>query len=82
MKDVLLAVARKTGMLASVRSLTENFKVEDTSKLAWKFECEDEIRGTPLVQDGILYAGRTTTTCTPSMPIRAPSSGNIPPMAE
>jgi len=57
MKDVLLAVARKTGMLASVRSLTENFKVEDTSKLAWKFECEDDIRGTPLVQDGILYAG-------------------------
>ncbi len=57
MKDVLLGVARKTGMLASVRSHTEAFKVEDTSKLAWKFECEDEIRGTPLVQDGMLYTG-------------------------
>lgn len=57
MKDVLLGVARKTGMLASVRTHTESFKIEDTSKLAWKFECEDEIRGTPIVQDGVVYVG-------------------------
>ncbi len=57
MKDVLLAVARKTGMLASIRAHTEGFKIEDTSKLIWKFECEDEIRGTPVIQDDTLFVG-------------------------
>jgi outer membrane protein assembly factor BamB len=28
-----------------------------TSQLVWKFQCEDEIRGTPALKDGVVYVG-------------------------
>jgi outer membrane protein assembly factor BamB/tRNA A-37 threonylcarbamoyl transferase component Bud32 len=45
MKDALINVARKTGTLAKI-----------TSAL-WSFKCEDEIRGTPFLHQGMLYVG-------------------------
>ena len=35
----------------------EDIFVDETGKLAWKFECEDEIRGTPTCEHGVIYAG-------------------------
>lgn len=58
MKDALIAVARKTGVFSSLRAFnTEYIQSGDTTKVAWTFETEDEIRGTPRVQDGTLYVG-------------------------
>lgn len=58
MKDALIAVARKTGVFSSLHSFsTEYIRSSDTTQVAWTFETEDEIRGTPRVQDGILYIG-------------------------
>jgi serine/threonine protein kinase len=62
MKEALMGVARKTGMLSLIRNKSEGLRmVEDASKLAWKFEAEDEIRGTPLVHDGTVYFGSYDT---------------------
>lgn len=58
MKEALLGVARKTGVLANLRALSPDYGAPgDTSKLVWSFETEDEIRGTPVVQDGVVYVG-------------------------
>jgi outer membrane protein assembly factor BamB/tRNA A-37 threonylcarbamoyl transferase component Bud32 len=59
MKDALLLVIRKTGMLSadmerSTAAFTENLK---GVKALWDFACEDEIRGTPTLHDGFLYIG-------------------------
>ncbi|MEK6223176.1 MAG: PQQ-binding-like beta-propeller repeat protein, partial [Chloroflexota bacterium] len=58
MKAALMGVAKKTGALigevfasASVSSQTRGIKP------LWTFECEDEIRGTPLYNNGTLYVG-------------------------
>jgi eukaryotic-like serine/threonine-protein kinase len=57
MKEALLAAGRKTGLLnrasrtgTSVHSLTG-------MKPLWVFQCEDEIRGTPLYHAGYVYIG-------------------------
>jgi outer membrane protein assembly factor BamB/tRNA A-37 threonylcarbamoyl transferase component Bud32 len=57
MKEALISVAKQTGMLniASVYSI-ENSN-ESIIKPLWSFRCEDEIRGTPTIHDGILYVG-------------------------
>jgi outer membrane protein assembly factor BamB/tRNA A-37 threonylcarbamoyl transferase component Bud32 len=58
MKEALLASAKKTGLLhhlpAAIKPLTH-----ETSEVsaAWKFECEDEIRGTPAYFGGSLFIG-------------------------
>lgn len=58
MKEALLAVAQQTGILSQVASpLAEAAHSREAIKPVWSFRCEDEIRGTPLCQDGILYAG-------------------------
>lgn len=56
MKDALTATARKTGALArlsipAVKTATEGIKP------LWTFETEDEIRGTPTVENGVLLVG-------------------------
>jgi outer membrane protein assembly factor BamB/tRNA A-37 threonylcarbamoyl transferase component Bud32 len=58
MKEALIASAKKTGLLnklpAAVKSLSRD-KTEVTA--AWKFECEDEIRGTPAYSGGTVFIG-------------------------
>ena len=55
MKDALLSVAKKTGSLIGLSGATAFSKQK--VKPNWIFECEDEIRGTPLLRDGLLYVG-------------------------
>lgn len=63
MKEALTKVAQPGGVPPRPAQPGENLKTEaetviaDTGKLAWKFECEDEIRGTPLCHNGILLIG-------------------------
>jgi outer membrane protein assembly factor BamB/tRNA A-37 threonylcarbamoyl transferase component Bud32 len=58
MKDALLGVARKTGALPQVTSLTASLgPMAEGTKCVWSFECEDEVRGTPICQNGVLYVG-------------------------
>ncbi len=58
MKEALIASAKKTGLLhrlpAAVKHLTH--ESSEVSPL-WKFECEDEIRGSPAFASGSIYIG-------------------------
>jgi outer membrane protein assembly factor BamB len=54
MKEALLNVARKTGALSKITSALPS---ANTIKPLWTFKCEDEVRGTPTLYQGILYAG-------------------------
>jgi outer membrane protein assembly factor BamB len=57
MKEALINVARKTGTLFNL-SLPPSADVGGMSvKSLWEFECEDEVRGAPAYQDGVLYIG-------------------------
>ena len=55
MKAALVGAARKTGALAKIA--TTSIAPATGIKPVWEFECEDEIRGTPLVHQGVLYIG-------------------------
>ena len=57
MKDALMGVAKKTGILSDVSSPFVSYINNQNVKPAWVFACEDEIRGTPSVSDGVLYVG-------------------------
>ena len=55
MKDALMNVARKTGALSKI---TSALPVSTGGiKPLWSFKCEDEIRGTPVLNQGSLYIG-------------------------
>ena len=55
MKDALINVARKTGMLSKIST---SLPVPSGGiKPLWTFKCEDEIRGTPTLNQGALYIG-------------------------
>jgi serine/threonine protein kinase len=58
MKDALLAVAKETGVMASL-SITAGVKArtEEGIKPIWEFLCEDEIRGAPAYHNGAVYVG-------------------------
>ena len=56
MKEALISTAKRTGLLSrpSVAAvIAQSGKVEEL----WKFECEDEVRGSPFLSDGLLYIG-------------------------
>jgi outer membrane protein assembly factor BamB/tRNA A-37 threonylcarbamoyl transferase component Bud32 len=55
MKDALMNVARKTGALSKIVSILP--VSSGGIKPLWSFKCEDEIRGTPLVHQGMLLIG-------------------------
>ncbi|HEX2997922.1 MAG TPA: serine/threonine-protein kinase, partial [Anaerolineales bacterium] len=59
MKQALMAVARKTGAPVSAATGPQTGPKSAGSgiKPLWVFKCEDEIRGTPLVAQGVLYVG-------------------------
>ncbi len=55
MKDALMNVARKTGVLSKI---TSALPVSSGGvKPLWSFKCEDEIRGTPFLHQGMLFIG-------------------------
>jgi len=55
MKDAIVNAARKTGTLLDHMVSTTSIGRKSGVKPLWDFECEDEIRGTPLFCNGMLY---------------------------
>jgi eukaryotic-like serine/threonine-protein kinase len=55
MREALMGAARKTGALSKIA--TTSIAPASGIKPIWTFKCEDEIRGTPLLHQGILYIG-------------------------
>lgn len=56
MKDALFTAARKTGILSRISTKSLPPK-EENAKPLWTFECEDEIRGGPALDSGMLFVG-------------------------
>lgn len=59
-KQALLSAGRKTGLLSrinSAKSTTAVMMPSEGIKPIWAFQCEDEVRGTPLVYNGFVYVG-------------------------
>lgn len=56
MKDALLMAGRKTGMLSRM-PVMPSVSTDDVVKPIWKFQCEDEIRGTAAIDQGVVYVG-------------------------
>ena len=56
MKHALVNAAKETGILSGKEAETK-LRPRNEVEALWTFECEDEIRGTPLVHDGRLYVG-------------------------
>ncbi|MEK6255823.1 MAG: serine/threonine-protein kinase [Chloroflexota bacterium] len=56
-KEALVAAGQKTGTLIHTSFPTASISRSAGVKPLWTFECEDELRGTPLYHDGTLYAG-------------------------
>ncbi len=59
-KDALLSAGRKTGLLNRINlnpSGQANVSVNSGIKPVWAFQCEDELRGTPLMYNGAIYTG-------------------------
>ena len=57
MKEALLGVARETGILPHTPTVVMSPTTGEGIKPIWEFECEDEIRGSPLIYSGNLYIG-------------------------
>jgi outer membrane protein assembly factor BamB/tRNA A-37 threonylcarbamoyl transferase component Bud32 len=59
MKDALVGAGKDTGLLTDIPAATPASQPESAgaTKALWKFECEDEVRGSPLIKDGALYIG-------------------------
>jgi outer membrane protein assembly factor BamB/tRNA A-37 threonylcarbamoyl transferase component Bud32 len=57
MKEALISAGRKTGMLNRISSNTVPLQSQSSIKPLWSFQCEDEVRGTPLFYDGTLFIG-------------------------
>ncbi len=56
MKQALMGVVQETGILVKPRTAAI-VSPGDSVEPIWTFECEDEIRGTPLIHDGTVYIG-------------------------
>ena len=58
MKEALLSVAHKTGLLPNhTLSIDGQSGSPDSAKPIWSFECEDELRGSPTFHEGVIYLG-------------------------
>jgi serine/threonine protein kinase len=55
MKEALLTAGRKTGSLPDYMVPTASVSMASGVKPVWTFECEDEIRGSSIVHNGVLY---------------------------
>ena len=57
MKDALVSVARKTGILSAGNMPTGVITPNQNLQPIWTFQCEDEIRGTAHYENGVVYIG-------------------------
>lgn len=57
MKDALVLAAKKTGILSRISTKSLTMGSEESIKPLWTFECEDEIRGGPAIDGGMVYVG-------------------------
>lgn len=59
LRDALVGAGRKTGLLGRVPTQTSQVLTAQTGdiKPIWVFQCEDEIRSTPLFFNGSIYIG-------------------------
>lgn len=57
MKQALTTVARKTGALGRMSGPQAPVANTGGVKPLWTFQCEDDVRGTPSIAQGILYVG-------------------------
>jgi eukaryotic-like serine/threonine-protein kinase len=59
MRDALVGAGRKTGLLGRVPTQTSQVLTAQTGEIKpiWVFQCEDEIRSTPLFFNGSIYIG-------------------------
>ncbi len=58
MRDALVQAAKKTGMLATISLGTRNIQaVPSDIQPKWKFECEDEVRGSANIANNTVYVG-------------------------
>ena len=58
MKEALLAVIKKTGMLPPKPMVKDSSSTEEQEILPlWEYACEDEIRGSPTQSSGVIYIG-------------------------
>lgn len=57
MKQALTTVAHKTGALVRMAGTQPISANAGGIKPLWTFKCEDEVRGTPVVHQGMLYIG-------------------------
>jgi serine/threonine protein kinase len=55
MKDALMTVARKTGALSKITTAIS--PKASSIKPLWIFQCEDEVRGSPVLHQGVLFIG-------------------------
>ncbi|PKN92502.1 MAG: protein kinase [Chloroflexi bacterium HGW-Chloroflexi-6] len=58
-KEALIGAGRKTGLLSrmNIGSKSSSSVVNSGIKPIWAFQCEDELRGTPLLHSGVIYIG-------------------------
>jgi serine/threonine protein kinase len=56
MKSALMTAAKQTGILVSPQTAAVLQPRSDIQEL-WAFECEDEIRGSPVVKENMVYVG-------------------------
>jgi len=59
MRDALIGAGRKTGLLGRVPTQVSQVLTAQTGtiKPIWAFQCEDEVRSTPLFFNGSIYVG-------------------------
>lgn len=56
MSQALMVAAKKTGILSASQA-SAALKPRNEVESLWSFECEDEVRGTPIVHNGTVYIG-------------------------
>jgi len=56
MREALIAAAKKTGIFNRFKLNTMNIQTNSLKPL-WTFQCEDEIRGAPLYNEGNIFVG-------------------------
>lgn len=58
MKEALIMAAKRTGALGRIVTVTAPIAAqEQTIKPLWTFKCEDEIRGSPVLEGNTIYVG-------------------------
>jgi outer membrane protein assembly factor BamB/tRNA A-37 threonylcarbamoyl transferase component Bud32 len=83
MKQALVAAAKNTGLLTAGATAAIIKPSNEVDEL-WSFECEDEVRGTPLLQNGNIHVGcydnnlYTLDAKTGEFKWKYPTEGGIP----